>query len=234
MSRTYVRKVTRYIADINHRLVQWCEPPKGETKIDCTNDGRFFHLETMKKNGKDPSRGGVYVTSPYSTKVSSTWRVDKEQADIQEYHVQLYIVGDDVEADVAVYEKKVIKTAGEKWRGDRTILDERRKGNLKKGETLELKADESFTLKGDLPVALEIKKKSDNGCVTYEFAYGDAKLDGHRAFAFKSSNKGLGNWSHTEDKNDPDFGAYCVERDMAVAGSKQPVGTVLYCSFPGW
>ena len=160
-------------------------------------------MEKLINNGADPERGSAYVGWPYSSKVSSTWQVDKEDDVIHEYHVRLIILGegDDerVQAIVGHFDKKVVRRKDGEWRNEWTVMD-RRSDHLKSGETLALATDDSFILRGDLPRDLRVERKIGTGCGTFWFTYGDAKTDGHRTFAFKSNNKGYGRWSHTPGK----------------------------------
>lgn len=192
-------------------------------------------MEKLVNNGGE--KGSAYVTSPYSSTVSSTWRVDNEPDDIQEYHVELIVAGMQVQAKVGIFEKQVKKTKGNAWRKAWTVLDPRSKDTLKSGETLSLGPFESFTLKGDLPVGLEVRRRPGSGCGTFTFQYGDPKKDGHRAFAFKSNDRGHGRWSHAKNLKDPAAGDYCTQekiQDDTVEGGKVHLGTLLRCSFPGW
>jgi hypothetical protein len=227
-----------YIADHLDRTVRWCGPtnPKDNTKVDCTNDGRFFHMEKLVKNGAKPLQGSAYVTWPYSSNVSSTWKVDKEEDVVHEYHVRLMITGEGdnelVQGTVGMFAKKVPKDKNNGWTKKWTEMD-KRSNHLASGETLALGVDQSFTLRGDLPRDLKVERKLGFGCGTFWFTYGDAKTDGHRAFAFKSNNKGLGNWSHTPKLSDPDSGRYCL-REEELDKDGRRISTVIKCSFPGW
>lgn len=212
--------------------MRWCDPPNHQAKIDCTNDGRFFHMEKLVKNGRDG--GSAYVGWPYSSEVCSTWRVDNEEDDIQEYHVRLFITDKQVEAEVGKFQKKVRKTANGSWMAKWTVLDERNAATLKSGETLELQDFESFTLKGDLPLGLKVRRRPGLSCGTFTFTYGDPKEDGNRAFSFKSNDKGHGRWSHTENEQDPVSGNYCVKKEIMDTKTGVHLGTTLKCSFPGW
>lgn len=231
-------EASRRTADHPDRTVRWCGPtdPKDDTKVDCTNDGRFFHMEKLVNNGATTARGQAYVTMPYSSNVSSTWRIDKEEDVVHEYHVRLMIAGEgddeQVEGTVGMFAKKVIKDKHGKWKKQWTKMD-KRSDHLTSGETLALGVDQSFTLRGDLPRDLKVERKLGFGCGTFWFTYGDAETDGHRAFAFKSNNKGFGAWSHTKKESDPNHGRYCIQEQETDADGRR-IATVLRCSFPGW
>lgn len=142
-----------YTTNHHDRTVRWCGPtdPKDTTKVNCANDGRFFHMEKLVNNGDNPSRGSAYVNTPYSSNVSSTWKVDKEEDVVHEYHVRLMITGEgdeeEVQGTVGMFAKKVRKNKNGKWILEWTEMD-KRSNHLASGETLALGVDQSFTLRG--------------------------------------------------------------------------------------
>lgn len=162
---------------------------------------------------------------PYDSRTQNAYRLDMEDAGIQQYHITLAITGDDedeVSAQVSVWED-----------GNEKVLATRDAASINAGDSLAMEDGDSFQMQGDLPRALRVEK-SGIGCGTFTFTYGEA-TDGLRVFRFESDNKGYGAWSHTP--KGVSSGRYCVPEGIEGKDSKGAtivIGTRLRCSFPGW
>jgi hypothetical protein len=102
---------------------------------------------------------------PYDSVTHNAYRLDYEDADIQQYHTDLNITGDAVTAKVFVQHDGVIVTLA--TQAPMTMQD---------GKT--------FSMEGDLPRALKVEKESAD---LFKFNYGDPHTDGAvRWFSFGS------------------------------------------------
>jgi hypothetical protein len=102
---------------------------------------------------------------PYDSVIHNAYRLDYEDADIQQYHIDLNITGDAVTAKVFVQHN-----------GDNVTLATQAPMHMQDGDT--------FWMKGDLPRALKVEKE---GTDLFKFNYGDPHTDGAvRWFSFGS------------------------------------------------
>lgn len=153
------------------------------------------------------------MNSPYDSKRHSTYRIAFESGDIRQFHITLTITGkaqDQINAKVwEFYDKKqvvLVKTDNK------------------------VKPGGSFTVKGNLPKPLTIKRQN-NGC-DFKFSYAD-KSDGARWFTFDTLDSGFGLAKFKARKGQNAAGQtekYCDRSNLP--GKNQ--GTVIECSFPGW
>ena len=155
---------------------------------------------------------------PYDATQQNAYRLDGEDADIEQYHVTLEITGsdrDEVSATVFVYRN-----------GKQTELDRTQ-------TLLTLRNGDSIGLQGDLARLLSIVKQG-TGCGTFNFVYGNRALDGHRVWAFSSEEEGTGEWAYGKYVKGA-RARYCQREDIKDAsGGRTVIGTRLLCSFPGW
>lgn len=102
---------------------------------------------------------------PYDSVTHNAYRLDCENADIQQYHIDLNITGDGVTAKVFVPHNR-----------DNVTLATQAPMSMQDGNT--------FSMKGDLPRALKVEKESAD---LFKFNYGDPHTDGAvRWFSFGS------------------------------------------------
>jgi hypothetical protein len=110
---------------------------------------------------------------PYDSEMHNSYRLDYEDADIQQYHVDLQITGDEVSAEVFVQRN-----------GDNVTLATQATMHMQDGDTL--------WMKGDLPRALKVEKESTG---LFKFNYGDPHTDGVvRSFPFGSEDVNSIGW----------------------------------------
>lgn len=102
---------------------------------------------------------------PYDSVTHNAYRLDCENADIQQYHIDLNITGDGVTAKVFVPHNR-----------DNVTLATQAPMSMQDGNT--------FSMKGDLPRALKVEKESAD---LFKFNYGDPHTDDAvRWFSFGS------------------------------------------------
>ena len=172
---------------------------------DCKNGGLQFRMSALR-----PTDGGASGTlgAPYDSKLHNTYRLDDKEGNIKQFHATLKITGktqDQVDARVS-----------HKYGGSWVTLAQK---------TEVVKPGGSFSLKGNLPKALKIKRQN-NGC-DYTFEYAQ-QSDGLRWFKFSSQDDGYGRWKYTSEKDDAnEIENYCDKSSSAK-------GSILECSFPGW
>ena len=209
------------------RTLYYCKAPYAE----CKNDGRQFHLTQLRHKGLG-SDGRL--DAEYDITRHNTYRIDKEDDDIHQYHIVLDITGVDANTVGArVFEWQTIQGT----RRSEKRLASRASGTMNDGD--------EFILKEDLPRSLKVEK-SGTGCGTFTFTYADPKTDGHRVFRFRSDDKGYAKWARAEAKaGQSREGHYCLPEDLWELDSKGNkkqdkngkdirAGTSLHCSFPGW
>jgi hypothetical protein len=141
---------------------------------------------------------------PYDAGYHNAYKLDGEDADVHQYHIDLVNIGDD-QVSVQVSVRQDIR-----W----NLLASMDPTSMQTGSTI--------SIQGSLPRALRIDK---TGCEAFTFTYGDPHADGLRWFRFVSSQVGYANHSHT--KEGLLAGSYCVPTLVDF-------GTRLQCSFPGW
>jgi hypothetical protein len=153
------------------------------------------------------------MNAPYDSGIHNAYRLAFETQDIKQYHLTLTVTGksqDQIHAEVSHYYNK-----------QKIVLDKK---------DTKIKPGGSFTLQGQLPKPLTIKKP--NKACEFDISYAQ-NSDGPRWFKFSTNNVGYGEAKYKARKGQRPAGkteGYCDKTPLAGKNA----GITIECTFPGW